>query len=99
MPSDKIHGINMLYKNKDCIYLKLNASTTTISVYTSESMNEIVLSLEAALIKKVHDVLNQVSGSGWAIYRFDKMYSILHTIKVARSGSYIKTPDNIQTVD
>jgi hypothetical protein len=40
----------------------------------------------------MNDVLNKVSGSGWAIYRFDKLYTILHTIKVARSGSYIKTP-------
>jgi hypothetical protein len=100
--SDIIYGIDMLYKNEtNYIYLKLNASTTNISVYTPETMKEIVLSLETELIKKMEDVMNKVKGSGWAIYRYNKMYSILHTINTPRAGSYIKTPENmiIQNVD
>jgi hypothetical protein len=64
MPSDIIYGITMLYNNENYIYLELNASTANVSVYTSESMKETVLSLEAELIKTMHDVINKVSGSG-----------------------------------
>ena len=37
--------------------------------------------------------ITKVEGSGWASYRYDKPYSILHTLKVQRVGSYIKTPE------
>jgi hypothetical protein len=92
--SDIIYDIDILYKNEtNYIYLELNASTTNISVYTPETLKEIVLSLETELIQKMNDVMNKVSGSGWAIYRYNKMYSILHTINTRRAGSYIKTPE------
>jgi hypothetical protein len=45
-PSDIIHNINMLYKDEaNHIYFQLNTSTTNISVYTPETMKEIILSL------------------------------------------------------
>ena len=37
--------------------------------------------------------ITKVEGSGWASYRYDKPYSILHTLKVQRVGSYIKTSE------
>jgi hypothetical protein len=42
----------MAYKHTCCIYKDLNVSIQNISIYTSESMKEIVLSLETELIKK-----------------------------------------------
>jgi hypothetical protein len=56
-------------------------------------MKESVLSLENELIIKIREAFNKIVGSGWAIYRFDKIYSVLHTIKTPRAGSNIKTPD------
>jgi hypothetical protein len=56
-------------------------------------MKESVLSLEDELIIKLRKTFNTITGSGWSIYRFDKMYSVLHTLNTSRSGSYIKTPE------
>jgi hypothetical protein len=46
-----IHDYKMVYKCKYCIHLDLNVSTTNISVYTPESTNETILSLEDELLK------------------------------------------------
>jgi superoxide dismutase len=90
-----------LHNNPNCIFIKLNISTNNILVYTHETMKELILSLEDELNLKINKAIEKVKGSGWAIYRFDKMYSILHTINTARAGSYIKTPENMtfQNVD
>ena len=56
-------------------------------------MKETRLSLEEELISKIDEVLQKLKGSQWSIYRFDKLYGVLHTINVSRSGSYIKTPE------
>ena len=42
----------------------------------------------------MYDAIEKVKGSGWSIYRYRKMYSVLHNIKVQRAGSYIKTQEN-----
>ena len=57
-------------------------------------MKPIVLSLKTELLTKNKKALEKVKGSGWAIYRYNKFYSILHIQKTARPGSYIETPEN-----
>jgi hypothetical protein len=56
-------------------------------------MKELILSLEDELNLKINTAIEKVKCSGWAIYRFNQMYSRLHTINTPRSGSYIKTPE------
>ena len=58
-------------------------------------MKASVLSLDTELKPTNDDTIEKVKGSGWSIYRFNKMYSVLHTNKTARADSYIKTPENI----
>jgi hypothetical protein len=83
----------MAYKYSHNIYKNLNVSTKNISVYTSDTMKEIILSLEKELIRKLDAAIEASTGSGWSVFRYNKMYSILHTINTPRAGSYIKTPE------
>jgi hypothetical protein len=96
-----IKDYKMAYKYSYNIHKDLNVSTKKISVYTSDTMKEIILSLENELIEQIAAAIEAAKGSGWTVFRYNKMYSILHTINTPRAGSYIKTPENmtIQNVD
>ena len=76
--------------------MKLNASTKSLAVYTHDLTHESVLSLEYELHIKNDATVKKVS-----IYRYDKLYSILHTFKVQRACSSIKTPEStiVQNAD
>ena len=76
------------------LFVKINVSTKTIIVHTHELMNKSVLSLITELHKTTIKAIQKVEGSGWAIFRFDKLYHTLHINTVSRTGSYIKTPEN-----
>ena len=58
-------------------------------------MKETILSLEDELDMENAKAIKEAGGSGWAIYKFNKMYIVLRTNKTSRAGSYIKTPENI----
>ena len=75
------------------IFINLNVSTKNSSVYTPESMKEAISSLEDELFSKIMNPTGKVRGSGWTLYRYNKLYSVVHTNKTPRAGSYIKTPD------
>ena len=77
------------------IFKHMIASTKGITVYTPDTMKETILSLESELNRKVFDAIANAVGSGWAIYQYNKMFITSFTDKTARSGSYIKTPENI----
>ena len=57
-------------------------------------MAETILSLQNELLTTIKETIEKVKGSGWTIYRFNKMYTILHIQKTSRAGSYIETPEN-----
>ena len=61
--------------------------TKAIIVYTSESRKESLLSLETELDQNMYDAIEKVKGSGWSIYRYKNMFSVLHNMKVQRAGS------------
>ena len=90
-----LEGEGRAYEGYIHIFLNLNVSTKNMSVYTPETMKESVLSLETELYTKIMETIDKVKGSGWSIYRFNKIYIVLHTNKTPRAGSYIKTPENI----
>ena len=77
------------------MFKDLNVSTKNISVYSPETMKEAILSLEDELDDKLKKAIANIEGSGWSIYKFNKMSIVLHTNATARAGSYIKTPENI----
>ena len=61
-------------------------------------MQESMLSFESELNQNNNDATEKVKGSGWSLYTYDKLYSMLQTLKVARTGSYIKTENSITLV-
>ena len=90
-----LEGEDRAFEGYMHICITLNVSTKNLSVYTPETMKASVLSLETELKPTNDDTIEKVKGSGWSMYRFNKMYSVLHTNKTARADSYIKTPENI----
>ena len=92
----------MRWQTKDIgatLYFKnLNVWTKSKRAYTPETINESVVSLETEWNTTVESAINNIEGSGWASCKYNKLYMIWHTSKTARSGSYIKTPENIITL-
>ena len=77
-------------------FLKLKETTKHLVVHTHELLKQAMLSMEVRteIATKVYDAIEKVKGSGWSIYGFDKLCSIAHSLKVPRTGSYIKTPEH-----
>ena len=65
--------------------VQLNVSTKHILVHTYELTKESILSLETELYQNIIMLLKKLKGRDG---RF------IHTIKVSRTGSYIKTSEN-----
>ena len=91
---EALQGEGRVFEGYTHRFISLNVSTKHISAYTPETVKEAILSLEDELYNKIMSTIDKVKGSGWSIYRFNKMYSVLHINKTPRAGSYIETPTN-----
>ena len=69
------------------IFRDLIVSTKNKSVYTSDTMKETVLSLEAELNNKITKAIDEAGGSGWAIYQFNKC--IVCYVRTKHPGRFI----------
>ena len=78
---DDIEETVQVYDNQEpkCKYKTWNVSTKNTIAYKSEDVKDILLSLTTEFWTTIKQAIERVQGSVWAINRYTKMYSRLHS--------------------